>query len=322
MGGRSKPNRSRWQKPRMTGYSLLLLVGCTLFAAVAQGAGPPAISSPLAGARSRAQLAELERRAGLVRDASQVKRLQRIYGYYLDRSAWDEVVDLLTDDVTVEYGTSGVYVGKAQARALLYAIGYGKVGLRPGQIREHIQLQPVMDVATDGMTAKGRWSVLALLGQYREYARWQTGPYENEYRKEDGRWKISKIHWYETFTVPFEGGWKMAMIQSNVADRKFPTADRPPSFVYAPWPAVSLPPYHYTNPSAGRPRGLCPVQPGSRNRRGWPGGVHECALAALQAQVPRLVTSARSKSCSEPMAIRRQESVDADSRPVYRGRHA
>lgn len=194
-------------------------------------------------------------RAQRLADAAEIKRLQCIYGYYLDRSDWDSVLDLFTEDVVAEYGASGVYKGKAHVRAMLYAIGYGKAGLRVGQLRDHIQLQPVVDVGLDGTTAKGRWKALVFLGQYGDYARWQTGPYENEYRKENGRWKISHIHWYEDFTVPYEGAWTKAMGQSNVADRKFPPPDAPPSFDAAtkPWPAVSLAPFHYANPATVKP---------------------------------------------------------------------
>ena len=115
-------------------------------------------------------------RAQQLQDTVEIKRLQSMYGYYLDQSNWDGVLDLFTDDVVAEYGNSGVFSGKPQVRALLYAIGYGKSGLRVGQLRDHIQLQPVIDVAPDGATARGRWSALVLLGQYGEYARWQTGP--------------------------------------------------------------------------------------------------------------------------------------------------
>jgi ketosteroid isomerase-like protein len=201
-------------------------------------------------------IAQLEQQATQLADIAAIKRLQRAYGYYLDRSDWDNIVDLLTDDATLEYGPAGVFVGKAHARALLYAIGYGKSGLRPQQLREHVQLQPVISLASDGRSAKGRWRALMLLGQFHEYARWQSGPYECEYRKEHGVWKISKIHWVETFTVPEQGGWKTKMTQSNVADRTLPKPDRPSTFVYEPWPAVSLPPYHYPGPEA-----IAPLQP-------------------------------------------------------------
>ena len=225
-------------------------------------------ASLLAGAGMTAQaqdvhgtptIAGLEQQATQLADIEAVKRLQRAYGYYLDRSDWDNIVDLLTDDATLEYGPAGVFVGKAHARALLYSIGYGKSGLQPQQIREHVQMQPVITIAPDGQTAKGRWRAIVLLGQFHQYARWQTGPYENEYRKDHGVWKISRIHWVETFTVPEQGGWKTKMTQSNVADRKLPPPDRPSSFAYEPWPAVSLPPYHYAGPEAIRPLNPAPA---------------------------------------------------------------
>ena len=212
---------------------------------------------------------QLLARAQRLADTVEIKRLQCEYGYYLDRSDWDAVLELFTDDVAAEYGNSGVFRGKEHVRALLYAIGYGKSGLRVGQLRDHIQLQPVIDIAPDGQSARGRWKALVLLGQYGEYARWQTGPYENEYRKEGGRWKISHIHWYETFTVPYEGGWTVALSQSNVADRKIPPPDGPPTFAAGPWPAVTLPPYHYSNPGVTPPtlpKGVGPAagSPGER----------------------------------------------------------
>src|SRR5580700_3576065 len=95
-------------------------------------------------------IAQLEQQASQLANIEAVKRLQRAYGYYLDRSDWDNIVDLLTDDATLEYGPAGVFVGKAHARALLYAIGYGKSGLQPQQIREHMQMQPVITIAPDG----------------------------------------------------------------------------------------------------------------------------------------------------------------------------
>src|SRR5262245_45438862 len=72
-------------------------------------------------------------------DLKEIERLQRSYGYYIDHSDWDNVIDLLTDDATAEYGQSGVYVGKKSVRGLLYAIGYGQRGLQPQQLREHTQ---------------------------------------------------------------------------------------------------------------------------------------------------------------------------------------
>ena len=246
------------------------------------------LSALLMGASAQAaapapNIAQLEQQARQLADIADIERVQRAYGYYLDRSDWDDIVDLLTDDATLEYGNSGVFVGKEHARALLYAIGYGKRGLKPQQLREHIQMQPVITLSPDGQTAKGRWSALVLLAQYQEYGRWQTGPYECEYRKVNGRWHISSIHWFETFTVPFEGGWKGRMQQTNVADRKMPAPDRPPSFQAQPWPAVSLPPYHWTGAND-----LAPLHPGPAPVVKLPAEVLAQRVAVLRQQVERL----------------------------------
>jgi hypothetical protein len=210
--------------------------------------GAAAFASAQARAADTADVSQLLQRAERAIDIKEIERLQRSYGYYIDSSDWDNVVDLLTEDATAEYALAGVYVGKKSIKALLYGVGYGQRGLRPKQLREHTQLQPVITLAADGKSARGRWRAVVLLGQFEEYARWQIGPYENEYRKENGVWKISRIHWFETFTVPYQGGWKGMMTQTNVADRRLPPPDRPSTFTYQVWPAVYLPPYDFAHP--------------------------------------------------------------------------
>jgi hypothetical protein len=241
----------------------------------------PGMSSAAAPATD---VSALLQRAGQALDLKEIERLQRSYGYYIDHSDWDNVVDLLTDDATVEYGQSGVYVGKKSIRALLYAIGYGQRGLLPQQLREHTQLQPVITLSADGSTARARWRAVVMLGQFQQYARWQIGPYENEYRKEGGKWKISSLHWYETFTVPYQGGWKGKMEATNVADRKMPAFDRPVTMKYETWPAVHMPPYGFAHPVREAARGASAVAPAASAS----GKASATQLARLQQMVTRL----------------------------------
>jgi hypothetical protein len=50
-----------------------------------------------------AQIGFLEDRLRVVEDAEEIKKLQRIYGHYLDYGMWDEVVDLFSDNaVSIE----------------------------------------------------------------------------------------------------------------------------------------------------------------------------------------------------------------------------
>jgi hypothetical protein len=199
-----------------------------------------------------AELASLEREIGLLEDTKAIKRLQRAYGYYVDKKLSREIGALFADDpaTTAELGGSGVYVGRARI-AEYYDRIIGGEGLKSGQLFNHMILQGVVHVAPDGLTAKGRWRALIQIGEHGQSATWAEGPYENEYVKEDGVWKFSKVHWYQTFSAPYSPGWHKAPEPMNPPLADFPP-DRPPSVVYQSYPGVFQPPYHYANPVSGR----------------------------------------------------------------------
>jgi hypothetical protein len=199
------------------------------------------------------KIVELDAAADRIEDTSEIKRLQRAYGYYVDKAMWDEVADLFADDGTIEIGLDGVYVGKKRVKEYLYALGGGKTGLREGQLNEHMQLQPVVHVADDGMSAKARWRAFIMAGEFKKSALWGEGTYENEYVKQDGVWKIKKLHWYQTFMAPYEGGWaKNKDATGGIFVSKQLPPDMPPSVKYEVWPSVFIPPFHYKNPVTGR----------------------------------------------------------------------
>jgi hypothetical protein len=211
----------------------------------------PAHSADGAAARALAsRLAALAQQTQRLADTNAIAKLQRAYGYYLDKGFWDEAADLFADDATFESGMDGVYVGKARIRARLVAEGGGHPGpgLPYGQMNHRMQLQPVIDVADDGHTASARWREIALLGQYHERAEWGTGIYENEYVKQDGIWKIARLNYYPNFVVPYAEGWARAAATSgswiSPAGRALP-ADRPASRSYQPFPTLFTPPFHY-----------------------------------------------------------------------------
>lgn len=198
------------------------------------------------------RIASLEQRKSRIEDARSVKRLQRAYGYYVDEALWDEVADLFAADATLEIGLDGVYAGPDRIREYLYTLGNGRSGLEEGQINEHMQLMPVITVAPDGMTAQGRWRTIMMLGEHGGDALWGEGPYENEYVKEDGVWKIQRLHWYQSVVVPYEDGWQdnEDVNQGKWVSDELPP-DGPPSVEYATWPGTYLPPFHFPNPVTG-----------------------------------------------------------------------
>ena len=210
----------------------------------------PADAAELASLR--AGLAETAHRLELVEDANDIKRLQRAYGYYLDHGRWDDLTGLFAVSATLEIGLDGVYRGRERIGEYFAALGKGRDGLAPGQLNEHMQLMPVVTVAPDGLTARGRWRDIVMQGQLGEFAAWGEGPFENEYVKEDGVWKISSLHWFQTMLVNFDGGWHQNEDFNDarwVGDALPP--DAPTSWPYEPWPDTWLPPFHFENPVLG-----------------------------------------------------------------------
>ena len=207
-------------------------------------------SGPQRLAALETQLTQLEKEAGRVRDAHDIRRLQRAYGYYLDQAMWDEMADLFTRDGTIEIALDGVYVGQKRVREYLYKLGGRQRGLKKGQLNEHLAVQPVVDVAPDGTTALGRWRSIIMAGEYGKSATVGDGVYEVRYAKQNGVWKIAQLHWYQTFMVPYAGGWaKNKDVNGGVYVSKELPPDRPPSENYGVWPSVYVPPFHYKNPT-------------------------------------------------------------------------
>lgn len=227
-----------------------------LLAMAIAGCGKPEVSAAKLQqlAVLQQQIAQLDAQADLIQDANDVKRLQRAYGYYVDKALWDQAADLFAADGSIEIGRNGVYSGQDHIRKFLYALGGGQSGLRAGQLNEHMQLQPVVNVAPDGLTAKARWRTLIMAGEFGKSAYWGEGPYENEYVKQDGVWKIKKLHWYQTFLVPYAGGWARNKDVNGgvyVPQQALPP-DAPPSETYGAWPDVYMPPFHFKNPVSGK----------------------------------------------------------------------
>ena len=218
---------------------VLLALGTSL---IVQAPAQASVDAALTG-----RLAQLEQRATRAEDVNAIKRLQRAYGYYVDKARWDDVAQLFSDAGSIELGLDGVYQGRARVREYLYALGQGKAGLKPGQLNEHLQLMPVVDLSADGLSAKGTWRDVILAGQLGKDAYWGEGPFVNDYVKENGVWKIQRLHWFQTLYVPYDGGWTQHGDVNGgqfVGDRL--KADAPPSIRYKTWPGAYTPPFHFT----------------------------------------------------------------------------
>jgi hypothetical protein len=234
----------------MNRQSALILLTAAALAAGTWGAARFAAAQDQPSLESLAQRAAvLTREIALLRDQDHVENLQRIYGFYVDKGMWSEAADLFTEDATLEIAGHGVYVGRDRILELLRA--QGEELPQPGRLYDQMQLQPIVHVAPDGRSAKGRWRLFAQEAVWQESDHWGVGVYENEYVKEDGTWKIQSFTLYVTMYTPYEEGWGENALP-NPGTMRVLSPDRP-STGHEAYPAFSVAPFHYENPVTGGP---------------------------------------------------------------------
>ena len=74
------------------------------------------------------RLDALEAQVVAAEDVAAIKRLQRQYGYYVDKGMWEDIADLYTDDAVANY-PAGTYIGHDSIRKHLFMnVGGGQVG--------------------------------------------------------------------------------------------------------------------------------------------------------------------------------------------------
>lgn len=194
-------------------------------------------------AELRAEIAALRQRVQAADDYRELVNLQGAYGYFVDKGLWDKAADLFAEDGTLEIAGRGVYVGRERVRAYLNHLPpYGH-----GTLYNHMQLQPVLHIDSEAGTAKGRWRTLMMVGWLGKEGRWGEATYENEYKREDGRWRIARLHGIINFYCEYDEGWHRGGVKLLRSIEGL-APDRPPSFEYEAFPEPVIAPFHYDEP--------------------------------------------------------------------------
>ena len=155
--------------------------------------------------------AEVER----LRDILEIQKLQARYQFYIGMNLGHKVAEIFaqTDpDVSAEIGDVGVWRGLESIKRV-----FGKLTLIPGKLGLIMALNPVIEVAKDGSTARGQWYGFGPVAiptkatptdeKMELAAVWMCGKYDMEYVKEDWKWKIKKLLYAYCFVTPFDKGW-------------------------------------------------------------------------------------------------------------------
>ena len=107
------------------------LAGVALAIAVAAFGVAPSAGFSADGAASdvQARLNRLEAEVTAAEDLSALKKLQRAYGFYLDKGMWEDLQAFFTDDAVANY-PAGIYVGHESIKQHLFLNVGGRKGAK------------------------------------------------------------------------------------------------------------------------------------------------------------------------------------------------
>jgi triacylglycerol lipase len=186
-----------------------------------------------------------------VKSYYEIENLESAYGYYLDKNLWNDLANLFSVDGSMELAQRGAYDGREHVRAfLLKVFGRGTEGPVANRLGNHMQLQPVIDIAADGKSAKIRIRMFQQMS-FGPRASVGAAVYENTAVLEDGKWKLRDDHTFNTLAANYEGGWVRAANPATPGPDKELPPDRPPSRTFQMFPVVYDIPFHYANPVTG-----------------------------------------------------------------------
>ena len=137
-------------------------------------------------------LEELEKRVKAIEDLEEIKKLHQNYINLMDNLQYEKVLDLFTEDATAEVRNSGVKRGRKELSEIYLEV----LAKKRGTSRDvgHMAIEP--DITVAGNTAKGTWLIYMFFSK--PTIQWVQGKNECEYRKENGKWKISKLRFTRT----------------------------------------------------------------------------------------------------------------------------
>lgn len=143
-----------------------------------------------------------------LRSVREIKRLQAQWGYLALAGDWKGMAALGTPDVAMLQPTGPTKGREGLEAWLRQRLGNGRDGIPAGRLNLQVWFSPVITLAQDGQSAKGRWRHLALMGQNGVSAEWRSTTDVIDYRKTAEGWRMAYILPYLAFAGTYEQGWR------------------------------------------------------------------------------------------------------------------
>lgn len=169
-------------------------------------------------------------------------------------------------DISWEVAHMGLYRGREAVKEILDQHGPKGESIAPGTLFIHTLTTPVIEIAQDGLTAKGVWKspgaeTITDPNTGKLTGMWAWTKYACDFIKEEGEWKILHYHVYRIFMTPadmnYTDGYEMKFMNEATsllredsaaargASKKEPTTyDNPFTATYVP-ELVPTPPEPY-----------------------------------------------------------------------------
>ena len=183
----------------------------------------------------KAQVAE----GAYAKDVLEIWKLQSLYSHLYHFGKRAEVPGLFaqkTPGVSLEMEDSGVYEGLESVTRFWMTI-FDDKNIGAGHLALHMTVNPVIEIDSAGKRAKGLWHShgycsLPVEGALKQFL--CLGKYDMEYVKEDGRWKILKFVYRQTFMCSYEKGWVEEPVAASIAGSPDNIPDSPSTY-YMPY---------------------------------------------------------------------------------------
>jgi len=134
------------------------------------------------------ELEELKQRVRVLEDIEAIRRLRNKYFRCLDGRLWDEMAECFTDDVSAQY-----FNGEFKFEGKKALLGFFEMGMTDALIGMHHGHHPEIEITSE-TTARGTWGLYNyLIDRKNNRGQRIAGIYQDEYVKENGRWKIKSI---------------------------------------------------------------------------------------------------------------------------------
>jgi ketosteroid isomerase-like protein len=181
------------------------VVLCITALALAGAAGGCSRTDP-AAAVSADDVQALVRRVQYLEDVMAIQKLQSAYVHRLFTQRFEDIPDMYSRsaDVSVEFSDSGLFRGHDSVTRLYNA--FGRTREVPGFFILHMAVNPYIEIAADGQSAKSHW-LSPGASNSPSGSSWIWGPYYVDYVKEGGQWRILHSNLVPLFRNPYQYSW-------------------------------------------------------------------------------------------------------------------